>query len=175
MIDYLPPVAAKLREFKALMLAEQKEVETLWVDIGNALNNQFLEDMTLYGIKRWEDMLGVTPKATDTIDARKFRIQVRINEELPFTIRMLEQSLTTLCGEGGFSVALDAGIYTLIVRVALTSKSNYDEVGGLLDRVVPVNMIIDLSLQYNTHRQFIVFTHGEMQAKTHDTIRNEVM
>ena len=74
LIDYLPQVLKEVRELKLLLQSEQVEIANLWGSIDNALNDQFVIDATEYGVKRWEKILGIIPKATEPLDARKFRI-----------------------------------------------------------------------------------------------------
>ena len=117
----------------------------------------------------------MTPKADETFDDRRFRILNRVNESLPFTYRFLENQFTILCGENGYRLQVDHRNYTLIIRVELASKSKYTDVDALLKRVVPANMIIDLSLMYNQHQEVGRFTHGQLHAWTHEHIRSEVL
>lgn len=176
LIDYLPEVLKRVRELKAVVEAEQPEIINLWTALENALNDQFVSDATINGVKRYEKILKVTPKATENIEERKFRIITRLNEQLPYTITSLKHQLEALCGaEGdGFSIELNTSIYTLKVRIALASKNNYGEVESLLERIVPANIIIDVSLKYNPHSTFTTLTHGELTAYTHYDLRNEV-
>ena len=174
LIDYLPEVLKSVRELKAIVEAEQPEIINLWTALENALNDQFVSDATINGVKRLEKILSITPKATENIDERKFRIITRLNEQLPYTITSLKHQLETLCGAEGYSIELNHSIYTLKVRIALASKNNYGEVESLLERIVPANIIIDVSLKYNPHSTFTTLTHGELTAYTHYDLRNEV-
>ena len=80
-----------------------------------------------------------------------------------------------MCGGDGFTAELDNKKYLLSVQVALTAKNQYDEVGKLLEREIPANMEISLSLKYNQHLLFSDRTHGSLAAYTHEHLRNEVM
>ena len=176
LIDYLPHIIRDVKEYKAIMNdAEQPEMVDSWQAIDDALNDQFIVDSTEYGVSRWEKILGIVPQATLTLDERKFTILARINEQLPFTIRTLEESLKSLCGKNGYMIQLKANEYILIVKVALVAKQNFNDVQKLLERVVPANMIINLSIIYNTHQVLSVFTHQELSAFTHYELRNEVL
>lgn len=62
----------------------------------------------------------------------------------------------------------------LTVRVALTSRNVLSDVAKLLDRVVPSNLLIDLSLLYNKNNQLSKFTHEELKKYTHIQLREEV-
>lgn len=175
LINYLPYVVRDYDVFKAMMEAEQAEFETAWASVNDLMNNQFIATAGNTGLSRWEKILAITPKGTDTQEERRFRVRTRINEQLPFTFPVLRAQLATLCGPEGFSAALAVGTYLLIVRVALTAKSNLEDVKGLLERIVPANIAVDLSLLYNQHQTLARYTHKQLDAFTHDHLRNEVM
>ena len=176
LIEYLPHIIRDVREYKAIMNdAEQPEMMDVWQAVDDALNDQFIVDATENGVSRWEKILGIVPQATLTLEERKFTILTRINEQLPFTIRTLEESLKSLCGAEGYVVQLQANEYILIVKVALVAKHNFDDVQRLLERIVPANMIIQLSIIYNTHEVLGGYTHQELHRYTHYELRNEVL
>ena len=82
------------------------------------------------------------------------------------------------CGAGGSVidfVAMVGSTFTLTVRVMLKVKQNYDDVETLLNRIVPENLVLDLSLMYNQHQTLAAFTHAQLAAYTHYFLRNEVL
>ena len=171
----VPDVLKPVREIKAIIGTENVEFNQLNAAIATYLNNNFVESADDYGISRLETILSIAPKLTDTLDERKFRVLSRINEQLPFTVRSLEQQLETLCGPNGYTVEVIPDQYLLKVRVELTAKSKIDDVRNLLNRIVPANMIIDLDLLYNQHSMFAGYTHAELAAYTHQQLRDEVI
>lgn len=176
LMDYLPHIIREVREYKAILNdAEQPEMVAMWGAADDALKDQFIEEATENGVSRWEKILRIDSKATATLDERKFTILSRINEQLPFTLRTLTESLDSLCGADGYTVQLKENEYTLIVRVALEAASNYNDVKELLDRVVPANIVIQLTVLYNAHKVFTPYTHQELKAYTHYQLRNEVL
>lgn len=175
LINHLPEILQGIQEFRQLAEIEDPELEKLWACLEEALNEQFVGSATTYGIKRWESILKILPKATDSPDERRFRILARLNEQLPYSFRMLARQLASLCGPEGYSLEAKTDEYTLVVRVALTAKANFDDVAGLLERTIPANIIIDLSLKYNQHKTLQTLTHQQMAAYTHDELRNEVI
>ena len=74
----------------------------------------------------------------------------------------------------GQTVAMVGSTFTLTVRVMLKVKQNYDDVETLLNRIVPENLVLDLSLMYNQHQTLAAFTHAQLAAYTHYFLRNEV-
>lgn len=174
-LSYLPEFLKEFREFRELAAAENPELLSLWDTLEAVLNDQFIASSTENGIKRWETVLKIFPKGSDTLDVRRFRILARLNAKLPYTQRTLEQQLAALCGEAGYSVELRNKEYTLTVRVGLGVKGKFDEVNSLLESIVPAHMIIDLSLLYNTHARLSRYTYAQLALHTHNELRNEVL
>lgn len=175
LIDYLPYVVRDYAEFQGITGAEQPEFENAWAAVDDLLNNQFITTAGNLGLSRWEKILGITPKGTDTLDDRRFRVLTRLNEELPYTLPQLRVILGTLCGAGNYSAEVEEGTYQLVVKIGLAAKNNFSDVASLLDRVVPENMVVTLLQLYNTHGELGRFTHAQLSTFTHDQLRNEVM
>ena len=176
LLEYLPPVLRGVREYGAILEdAQQPEMVSAWGGLENVLKDQFIVTATENGVKRWEQILGIVPKGTESLDARKFTILARMNEQLPFTYAMLEEQLRSLCGVDNYTLTIQHGDYGVYVQVGLKAKSNYDDVAGLLRRVVPANMVLYLSLKYNQQQTLAKFTHRELGSHTHNQLRNEVL
>ncbi len=174
LIDYYPQILREFEEIRMLSGTEQKEMEQLEETQSALLADQFVTTATENGISRWENILGILPKATLSLDDRRFAILSRLSQELPYSMGMLRRQMDALCGEGKYTLELRNKVYTLIVRIALVSRNSYDNVDSLLKRIVPANMIIDLSLLYNRHVMLKICTHGQLKQYTHYGIRNEV-
>ena len=173
--DYLPPILLKTYEFPLLCKTEQPEIDRLHDAADAVLDAQFLSTAGEYAIQRYENIFGVVPQDTDTLDERRFKVLTRINTQLPFSVRRLRQQLATLCGENGYKLEVGGGKYTLSVKVALTAKRNQQAVEGLLADIVPANMVCTTSLLYNQHADLTRFTHAQLALLTHFEIREEVL
>lgn len=173
LIDYLPPYMQEYLEMQKIMDAQQYKVDLLWTAAETALADQFIQDATAYGVARWESMLDISPKDTDTLDERKFRILTRLNQELPYTLRRLEQVLTALCGSDGYSIRLIPNEYYIEVRLALENENKYVEVENVMRKMIPANMTQYVQIMYNTHGMLAPFTHEFLSAYTHDQLRKE--
>lgn len=175
LIDYLPEVVRDFREFKGITAGQQPEFEQAWDSADSVMNNQFVLTAGNLGLSRWEAILDIVPKATDSLDDRRFRVLSRLNEKLPYTLPQLRNILETLCGAGNYSANIDEGTYILIVKIGIAAKNNYSDVESLLERVSPQNLIIQLSQLYNTHEELGRFTHAHLAAYTQTELRNEVI
>lgn len=175
LLDYFPQILKEFREVQAIAGTEQPEAEQMWDALQAVLNDQFVLDATENGVRRWEGILKIIPKATASLYDRRFLILARLSEELPYSLRMLMRQMESLCGKTGYTIQRKNKEYTLVVRIALTARSNYDDVNNMLQRMIPANMIIDLSLLYNQHKTLGSFTHRQLSAYTHNQLRNEVL
>lgn len=175
LIDYLPPFVQNYDEIKRIMNSEQVEVESAWTSANNVMNDQFVTRATENGAKRWESILNITPKATYTLEERKFNILTRLNEQLPYTMETLKNSLSSLCGENGYTLILNHNNYELSIKLALTNQNNFETVTNLLSKVVPANMITSVDLMYNKHETIGRFTHLQISGYTHEELRSAIM
>lgn len=173
LIDYLPEVIAEVKDYQELMRTEQVEIESLWNKVRQGLDNQFIDSTDENGIARYELMLNIKPKATDDLELRRFRVLSRYNEQLPYTYAKMLEQLKALCGENGVKVELND--LSLSVKVELTAKGKVNEVKGLLERMIPANVVVSVTLLYNQWKKAKRLKWGQVKNKTWGQLRNEVL
>jgi len=139
------------------------------------MDEQFISTAKAYGVARLEKIVGITSKATDTLEERKFRVLAKYNEDVPYTVPKLKELLTTLCGSDGYTLEINSNDFTLKVKVELTSKKNKDAVSELVERVTPVNMLISVELMYNQWQTATSLTWGDASKTTWQELREEVV
>lgn len=172
---YYPDVIKDFREFVALASAENPEMSDLWSEIENTMNNQFIQDSDEVGIKKFEKLVDITSYASDTLAERKFRVMAKWNANLPYTERRLIEMLDKLCGVDGYTLTIDRPNHCTVIKVALVSKKNENSVRDMAERVVPAEMMLSVSLLYNQHQTFRSYTHQQLQAYSHNSLREDVM
>lgn len=175
LLSYQSNIIQQIREFKVLSKVENPKLECVWHAVEDAIDDQFATSLTDNGCKRWESIMEINAKDTDDLDFRRFRILSKLNEQLPYTYRMLELQLRTLCGDDGYTMVLNNNEYTLVVKIALTSKNKYSDVEFTLRKFVPANIVIDVSLMYNTHGVLADFNHEQLADYTYYELREEVI
>ena len=171
LINYLPYVVRDYAEFQGITGAEQPEFEAAWAAAEDLLSNQFIKTAGNLGLSRWEKILGITPKGTDTLDDRRFRVLARLNEELPYTLSQLRVILENLCGPGNSSAEVTD--YTLLVKVGVAAKKNFEDVQTLLVRVAPVKWVLTGQQLLNIHEPLKGFTDAQLAWYTHFEVRTE--
>lgn len=174
LMAYLPPYLQKIREIGESINAQQIQTEQLWDCIEAAWNNQFIDTLDDYGCSRWEAMLGIHNKDTYTLEERRAKILGKAIEQRPFTIRKLKQMLDQLCGANGYEMTLIAEEYKLKIKLELSNKNMFTDVQDLIERIIPANLVSDISIRYNQYFVLKRFTYGELKARTYNQIRTEV-
>ncbi|MGG0663397.1 putative phage tail protein [Viridibacillus arvi] len=175
MLGYLPPVFHEVKEMIEIAKIENPVLQSLWVEIEDAINNQFILTANESGADRYEKMLKISVPNTDTLETRRFRILTRFNEQAPYTYRVLKQLLDSLLGEGQYVMKRDIVNKTLSVKLELTVKGMFDAVVAMLERITPQNMVLTVELRYNQHNTLSRYTHAQLTRYTHDQLRNEVL
>ncbi|MFJ3389960.1 putative phage tail protein [Lysinibacillus sp. NPDC086135] len=174
-IGYLPPILHEIKEIIAITNVENPVLESLWQQIEDTLNNQFVVTANEQGAERYEKMLKLKVPATDTIETRRFRILTRYQEQAPYSFRVLKQLLDSLLGVGQYELKRDVAAKTLSVKIELTVKGMFDAVVVMLERITPQNMVLTVQLRYNQHSTLVRFTHAQLAAFTHEQLREVVM
>lgn len=174
LLRYLQPIVQNIKEVKIISSSVDVENNSLLYSINEVFNNQFIPSTKEDGISLYEKMLRITPETADTLDDRKLRILSHYNKQLPYTKTVLEQNLTTLCGKDGYKIIYDLDNYRLVVKIDLKAKSMINTVQNYLENVVPLNLVIDLILLYNTHEILSKFTHEQLSQYINLQLREEV-
>lgn len=175
LIEYLPLYVRDYKEIQEIMKTDELEISEMWKCLEGLLNDQFVQVSTDKGLSRWETILGIVPKSTDSLEERSFRILVRLNEQLPYTVPTIKEQLSVLCGSDGYQFILDNDNYVVTVKLALSNKNNYQDVADYLRKVVPANMEIVISLLYNTYSTLAQFTHSQLSQYTYAQLREHVL
>lgn len=173
--DYWLDLIKEYREFQELAKTENPEISALLQGASNWLDDQFIQTATEKGIARREKLLKITPFADDDLESRRFRVQAKWNDKLPYTYRELVEKMNNLCGKDGYAMTLDSGDYLLSVKLELTKKRMFDEVARVVRQILPANILLVVELRFNQHSKLANYTHAQLAAYTHAQLREEAL
>lgn len=143
LIQYLPYAVREFDVFKALTAGEQPEFELAWDAQELALANQYIDTATNYGLSRWEAMLQIVPRTSDTLESRRIKIKAKLNTIVPYTIRALIEKITAIAEGDPFTVTIAEASYVLQIITEWESNGQVDSLKDILELMVPVNIAID--------------------------------
>lgn len=142
LLSFLPEFVQEYREIKHVMNSEQPEIQKLEDETEIIKNNQFILSCDIDGIARFENLLGITPKPDDTLDARKSRVITRWNDSIPYTYKGLKEKLNVMCGEGNYLLIASFNEYGLEIVVSLPLSGQADELDYMLSYMIPANIVV---------------------------------
>lgn len=173
--EYLPAFFYEIRELRVLLDCFEAELLLLEQTLTQQIANQFLYsgNMDEEGVNRWQHALRLELPGM-TAEDKLFAIKSRMLEQRPYNRRKVQLMLSQLCGEDGFYLYENQAEKTVVVKLALARKNQYDSVLTLLERVLPAHMAI-LASEYNTygnlaladvtHQQLTAYSHRQMQTE----------
>ena len=142
LLSFLPEFVQEYREIKHIMNSEQPEIQKLEDETEIIKNNQFILSCDIDGIARFENLLGITPKPDDTLDARKSRVITRWNDSIPYTYKGIKEKLNVMCGEGNYLLIPSFNEYGLEIVVSLPLSGQADELDYMLSYMIPANIVV---------------------------------
>lgn len=146
LVSYLPPFMRKYREPVAALEAENPEFAVAWDRVGRTLRNLFIASADETGISRFEKILKITPLDTDSLEARRARVQSRWANFVPYTKGVMVHKATELLGgEHKFSLRTDfEDGYRMEMEVYSTDETLTDELRHLLSVMLPSNIVAEI-------------------------------
>jgi hypothetical protein len=145
-LNYYPPVIKQIREIQAIAKAEDLEFEKLKLAINEVLNNMFVFTANERGIKRFETILGITPKSTQTLDDRRINIIAMMNRR-----KMSLSELTAMLSNYSEGIELINNISDMTMIVILNNDaSSIEALNKVVDEILPMNIYFEFSLQRET-------------------------
>ena len=173
---YLPSLYNDVLEMDMLLEAENAILGSVEQDVENTTKDQFIQTATLYGIGLFEEILGIIPDPSmETIEFRRMRLLGRMSTNPPFTEEFLDQHLEQIIGTGNYTVAVYPATYTVEVRILIPVRAFFAEAQLLMLDVVPANMIMDISVKYNSYADLVPYTYAQLTALTYYDMREEVL
>lgn len=167
-----PEIIRSIPDIKKIYEINADQEALLDASVNALFDDIFLETMDETKTARWEKMLSIIPLDTDTLSERRFRIQTRVLERMPYTYRVILRKLQTLC-PNGVDWTVDTEKQLIIVRVALASKNMRADMDELLDNVLPLNMEYTLIILYNTYAMLAKHTNVNLKQFTHQQMRDD--
>lgn len=143
LVSYLPPFMQTYKEPVAALEAENPEFLIVWKATDRVLYNHFISTADEYGISRFEKMLGIHPTGEDTIESRRSRVQSKWFNAIPYTMKVLLQKLTVLCGDTDFTLSNNfTEGYTLNIDTDLELFGQVEELEYIINTMIPENIVV---------------------------------
>lgn len=151
-LNSLPSYYEDVREFNELDTVVSERYTRIDEAFDSLEKDQFVltSSEAATAIRERDFAIRANPK-NETLDYRKARLLTHMQSKPPYVYKYLLKLLSTLLGENSHEVKLDINEFEMEVFINVNKSAIYDEVYRLLERVVPLNILIDLALVLNKH------------------------
>lgn len=141
-MQYEPEYYHQVREFIALLDAEEPELDLLEEKRIRLLEDQFVMTSSELSIRRRELQLHIqADPVQESLDFRRRRIINRYTTKPPFTIRYLQQKLDQFLGTNKAVATVDIQNFILKITANLTDASVFNEVNYTVQSIKPANLL----------------------------------
>ena len=95
LLSYLPAFLQGTKEFKGISTAASPEFSVLYGAENTLMDNGFIHTADLQGIRRWEQLLGISG-AMEEMESRRASVLATWNRTVPYTMARLYEYLDAL-------------------------------------------------------------------------------
>jgi hypothetical protein len=170
----IPPHLEDIKEFKEVDRVSDRQMLLLEVALENLENDILISTSTRKGIERRERILGIIPRDAVNIDKRRANVLLAWYDVYPYTRLDLQRRLDILCGKGRCTVTYNAAAQTMHVAINLRAKDQKEDIEAVLEKVVPLMIIISTEIIYNKWSKYKPWSWHEVKAKTWGLVKEGV-
>lgn len=144
--NHYPPVIKQIKEIQQIAKAEDIEFSKLNVSINEVIRNMFVFTADETGVKRFEKLLGIKPKAAQSLDDRKIYILAMMNRR-----KMSLSELMAMLSNYSEGITLFNDIANMEMMVEInTDAGSLDMLHRIIDEILPLNICFMFAMQRET-------------------------
>ena len=159
---YLPEAMQALQEFQKLAQIEGLILEETAAEKDRVVHNQWILTAERDGLLRLAKMMGFLGAEVMETEALREEILYRWNSRSPYTQFHLQDWLDGCLGEGKYQMELDREAYRLQLVLELSVKDKQEFLQKHLRKIIPANLILEVSLNTNTYGDLEGMTYAQM-------------
>lgn len=145
-LNHYPPVIKQIKEIQQIAKAEDIEFSKLNTSINEVIRNMFVFTANETGVQRFEKLLGITPKAAQSLDDRKIYILSMMNRR-KMSLSELMAMLSNY--SEGITILNDIANMEMIVEIN-TDAGSLDILNSIIDEILPLNIFFMFAMQRET-------------------------
>jgi hypothetical protein len=171
LLSYLPEYYEGSSESVLIQMAIQPEVDAAWSGRDDLLL-QLDPHTATWGLDCWESALGLQTDHTRDLEFRRTRVVAKLRGQGTTTVALI-QAVSESFSNGQVDVREFAPEYRLEIHFVGTIgiPPNLEDLQAALDDILPAHLAWEFVIYYRTHEMASQYTHGELAAFQHTTIR----
>lgn len=145
-LNHYPPVIKQIKDIQQIAKAEDIEFSKLNTSINEVIRNMFVFTANETGVQRFEKLLGIKPKAAQSLDDRKIYILSMMNRRK----MSLSELMTMLSNYSeGITILNDIANMEMIIEIN-TDAGSLDMLNRIIDEILPLNIYFMFAMQRET-------------------------
>lgn len=171
MLQYIAPIYGESTIMQALFEVSGKEIDDLRGWCAEIAAQSFPQTAT-WGLKYWEQLLGITVDETKDITARREYIIARLRSAGTPTKKLIVDAAKAFTN-GDIDVYPGTEPYHLTIEFTNTQgvPPNFDDFVDMVSRVAPAHLVVDYLITYNTYFYLTQFTYSHLAGYTYQQVR----
>lgn len=143
-LQYLPFFMQQFLELQLITEVENKVLQEAIEELEVMNNNQFILTADSNGLKRYEQMLGITNLPGETLEARRIKVLSKWNDKEVYTWASFIEELNLICGEGNYRLVEHFTEYWVELHTELSDYGAMEELERVIDYMIPCNLLFDI-------------------------------
>lgn len=172
----MPEHLSSIKEVEASFIMARYIAELFLNKLLELEKERNINTASAVGIERREECYGIKPFETDTLEERRFRIQILEKEINIYNFQKIENFIQDM--SGGVAIVKrdfsDEKNHKLYVGVALASAKSFKEMTKRLEKMLPVDMFLDAEVIYTKFSAYKNETFAENSTKTFKALRERI-
>ena len=164
---FSPDIMKTNDTMQSLYSVERDEIETFNIEINSIIDNTFFQSLNLYGIQKWEKILGLESNATLDINTRQELLLTKRRFRPPFTRQNLQKILESVWGKGNYVFEIYPNEFQLIIDIHTNEPEVYLKFQKYIRNLIPANMYVIFSVQYTYLYLFRNLSYNNLSAYTY--------
>lgn len=170
-----PEVILNIKDVKAAIDAGDTVGEVLENCLDELDSNITIKDAAESGIAHRENILGIKPPDTSSLEDRRLEVLLRWYDTPVYTETTLRQKLDTTLGAGQYVLTIDLDAKIVSCLVELTRSKMIKSVQDLFEQMIPLDYLLSILLRYNQYKDLRKYTYNQLKHRTWEQLRNEVI
>ncbi len=155
-LNHYPPVIKQMKEIQQIAKAEGIEFSKLYASMDKVTRNMFIYTADESGVARFERMLGITPKAAQSLDDRKVYLIFMMNRK-----KMGMSELTAMLSGYCSGIKLGSDIANMEMMVEMGAGTiSIDTISDILEETLPLGIYFHFAVNMGQARLKVLALHG---------------
>jgi uncharacterized protein YmfQ (DUF2313 family) len=171
LMSYVPEFIYSSKIFAAVYAAQGTELDTLETAIAGIATQCFVSTAT-WGLKYWEEFLGITVDETKETDYRRSAILAKIRGT-GTTTKAMVKNVAASFSNGTVEVVENSADYSFVIKFTgtLGIPPNLDDLSAIIEIIKPAHLAFSYAYTYRTWNMVSSYTWDSLSSYTWDEVK----